>query len=159
MKCISVALAIALFLAVCVPAVLAQDQPAAEQPVVEPPIIPPDIAQALSGNGVQPVISFALDLIFAGVSGGLDLMFVVVNGFIAFVMVFIGALWSRGLGAFMSVAMAWFGVCQSVFLLNCLTYAKGIWHVFSFILRYIPIIAFIPNCWNAIKVTLQFFGI
>jgi len=148
MKCISVALAIALFLAVCVPAVLAQDQPAAEQPVVEPPIIPPDIAQALSGNGVQPVISLALDILFA-----------FVNGVIALVMVVIGALWSRGLGSLMSPVMAWIWVIQSVFLLNCLTYAKGSWHVFSFILRYIPIIAFIPNCWNAIKVTLQFFGI
>jgi phage-related protein len=146
MKCISVALAIALFLAVCVPAVLAQDQPAAEQPVVEPPIIPPDIAQALSGNGVQPVISLGFDILFA-----------FVNGVIALVMVVIGALWSRGLGSFMSLLMAWIWVIQS--MLPVLTYAKGIWHVFSFILRYIPFLACIPYCWNAIKVTLQFFGI
>ena len=152
MKCISVALAIALFLAVCVPAVLAQNQPAAQQPVVEQPIIPPDIAQALSGTGIQPVISLALDLMFA-------VIFAVVNGFVAFVMAVIGALWSRGLGSLMSLVMAWFGVCQSVFLLNALTYMKGFWHVLSFILRYIPVAACIPYCWNAVKVTLQFFGI
>lgn len=144
MKCISVSLAIALFLAVCVPAVLAQDQPATEQPAVEPPIIPPDIEEALSGTGIQPVISLALDLMFA-----------LVNGAFALIL----ALWSRGFGSFISLWMAWFWVFQSVFLLNALTWVKGFWHVTSCVWRYIPIAACIPNLWNAIKVTLQFFGV
>ena len=155
MKCISVSLAIALFLAVCVPAVLAQEQPAAEQPAVEPPIIPPDIEEALSSTGIQPVISIALDLMFALVNGVFDLMFAVVNGVFALIL----ALWARGLGSFISLVMAWCWVCQSVFLCNTLTYIKGSWHLCSGVMRCIPCVACIPNLWNAIKVTLQTLGI
>jgi hypothetical protein len=142
MKCISVSLAIALFLAVCVPAVLAQEQPATEQPAVEPPIIPPDIEEALSGTGIQPVISLALDLMFA-----------VVNGAIALIL----ALWSRGCGSLVGLVMAWVWVCQSVFPM--FTWIKGSWHLCSGVMRYIPCFACIPNGWNAIKVTLQILGI
>lgn len=145
MKGLSVVLCIALLFA-GVPLVKAQEQPAAAQPAAEPPVIPPDIAEELGGLGMAPLISLGFDFIFA-----------LVNGVIASIMAAIGALWARGLGSLFSVCMAWCNAICGFFPI--MTYVGACTSAILFVMRYIPCVAYIPNCWNAIKVTAQTLGI
>jgi hypothetical protein len=163
MKCISILLGIALFALVAMPSVQAQ----VETPSEEPPVIPPDIAEALGGEGgLQSMVSLGLDILFVLV----DLICVPVNGIIALVLDACFAIVNWILGSFttvildcwyegslLSCGMAWCNACFGCFPI--LTYFGGLTSAILCCMRYIPCAACCPNCWNAFKVTGQFFGI